>query len=88
VAAFLRLAHLEERFYEARAVAVWEEVVLGHLGPTVAGQTKAEGVLAGELRVRVVGDALRHRLSFERSTLLGKVHTAVGSRVLRSIRLV
>ena len=85
---FIKRAGLERPFLEHQALSLWTTAVEGRLGAAAAAAAPAETVRNGELVVRVTGDGLRQRLSFEKSQLLDVVNASAGSRVVTSIRLV
>ena len=80
---FLRETQLERPLLERQLVARWGEI----MGPTVASLTRSVEIQNGLLKVRISSAALRSQLFECRFELIKKMNEAVGSEVIRDVRI-
>ena len=77
-----RLGRAKE-LLEPRTIVAWADVA----GPRVAARTRAEGLKAGVLTVRVDGAAWLHELTYLRADLQARLNAHLGDAVVKEIRL-
>ncbi len=79
----VRKLDLEEPVIEARAVALWAEIV----GEQTARSSRAERLIGGVLHVVAYSDAWHQELQFMRPTLVRRFTERLGRSVVTNVRI-
>jgi predicted nucleic acid-binding Zn ribbon protein len=73
--------HLEWKLNEVKAIHSWEKVV----GEMIARHTKDLYIKNGKLFVKIDSPALKNELSYSSSTIIDKLNTEAGCKVVEEV---
>ncbi|NVO18129.1 MAG: DUF721 domain-containing protein [Bacteroidetes bacterium] len=81
---FLKDFHLEDKLKETQLLGSWEKVA----GKLIARHTEEIFIREQVLYIKADSPALKQELNFMRTKLLTKLNKAVGSEVIKDIKLI
>lgn len=73
--------HLEDKFYEAKVLCAWKEVV----GEVIAKRTLEIEIYRGKLTIKLNSAALKSELSMSRELIKNRLNEFVGKEVVKNV---